>query len=87
MLSSRERGGSSDIFPDPWPKKRHIKRRLINDDFVKLVKPLFKHGGQFRMATDWENYAEQMLDVMTRAEGFQTLLLMVLIFHDLTGVL
>ena len=58
------------FFPDPWPKKRHIKRRLINDDFVKLVKPLFKHGGQFRMATDWENYAEQMLDVMTRAEGF-----------------
>jgi|SRR5574344_628471 tRNA (guanine-N7-)-methyltransferase len=58
------------FFPDPWPKKRHVKRRLINDDFVKLVKPLFKHGGQFRMATDWEDYAIQMLDVMTRAEGF-----------------
>lgn len=58
------------FFPDPWPKKRHIKRRLINDDFVKLVAPLFKSGGQFRMATDWEDYAVQMLDVMTRAEGF-----------------
>ncbi len=58
------------FFPDPWPKKRHVKRRLINDDFVKLVTPLFKTGGQFRMATDWEDYAVQMLDVMTRAEGF-----------------
>lgn len=58
------------FFPDPWPKKRHVKRRLINDEFVQLVKPLFKHGGQFRMATDWEDYANQMLDVMTRAEGY-----------------
>jgi tRNA (guanine-N7-)-methyltransferase len=58
------------FFPDPWPKKRHVKRRLINDDFVKLVAPLFKSGGQFRMATDWEDYAVQMLDVLTRAEGF-----------------
>ncbi|MGN1280947.1 MAG: tRNA (guanosine(46)-N7)-methyltransferase TrmB [Succinivibrio sp.] len=58
------------FFPDPWPKKRHVKRRLINDDFVKLVSPLFKSGGQFRMATDWEDYAVQMLDVMTRAQGF-----------------
>ena len=58
------------FFPDPWPKKRHVKRRLINDEFVQLVRPLFKHGGQFRMATDWEDYANQMLDVMTRAEGY-----------------
>ena len=58
------------FFPDPWPKKRHVKRRLINDDFVKLVSPLFKQGGLFRMATDWEDYAVQMLEVMTRAQGF-----------------
>lgn len=58
------------FFPDPWPKKRHVKRRLINDDFVKLVSPLFKQGGQFRMATDWEDYAVQMLEVMSRAQGF-----------------
>ncbi len=58
------------FFPDPWPKKRHVKRRLINDDFVKLVAPLFKPGAEFRMATDWEDYAIQMLEVMTRAEGF-----------------
>lgn len=58
------------FFPDPWPKKRHVKRRLINDSFVDLVRPLFKHGGLFRMATDWEDYAIQMLEVMTRAQGF-----------------
>ncbi len=58
------------FFPDPWPKKRHVKRRLINDEFIKLIAPLLKHGGEIRMATDWENYAEQMLEVMTRAEGF-----------------
>lgn len=58
------------FFPDPWPKKRHVKRRLINDSFVDLVRPLFKHGGQLRMATDWEDYAIQMLEVMTRAQGF-----------------
>lgn len=59
------------FFPDPWPKKRHVKRRLINDEFVDLVRPLFKSGGHFRMATDWEDYAIQMLEVMTRAQGFE----------------
>ncbi|MGN0903068.1 MAG: tRNA (guanosine(46)-N7)-methyltransferase TrmB, partial [Succinivibrio sp.] len=74
ILSKYLKPESVDIlqifFPDPWPKKRHIKRRLINEAFVDLVRPLFKHGGQFRMATDWENYAEQMLEVMTNAQGF-----------------
>ncbi len=66
--------GSIDImqifFPDPWPKKRHIKRRLIDDNFIKLITPLIKSGGQLRMATDWEEYANQMLEVMQRADGF-----------------
>lgn len=58
------------FFPDPWPKKRHFKRRLINDDFIAMVAPLLKHGGNVRLATDWEDYAMQMLEVMTKAEGF-----------------
>ncbi|MDO5351459.1 MAG: tRNA (guanosine(46)-N7)-methyltransferase TrmB [Succinatimonas sp.] len=58
------------FFPDPWPKKRHFKRRLINDDFISMVAPSLKHGGLVRLATDWEEYAMQMLDVMTRASGF-----------------
>lgn len=55
------------FFPDPWPKARHHKRRLINPSFLELVTPLLKHGGEIRMATDWENYAEQMLACLTEA--------------------
>ena len=55
------------FFPDPWPKARHHKRRLVNDSFLQLVTPLLKHGGEIRMATDWENYAEQMLECLNRA--------------------
>ena len=58
------------FFPDPWPKKRHVKRRLIDDEFLRLVAPLLKSGGELRMATDWEDYARQMLEVMQRAQGF-----------------
>ena len=58
------------FFPDPWPKARHHKRRLINDSFIDIIRPLLKHGGQVRMATDWQEYAEEMLDCFSRAEGF-----------------
>lgn len=54
------------FFPDPWPKKRHHKRRLINDEFVGMVAPLLEEGGEFRLATDWEEYAQQMLEVLCR---------------------
>ena len=50
-------------FPDPWPKKRHHKRRIVQPAFVDLVVSRLKPGGVFRMATDWQNYAEQMLAV------------------------
>jgi tRNA (guanine-N7-)-methyltransferase len=48
-------------FPDPWPKKRHHKRRIVQPDFVELVARKLKPGGAFRMATDWEHYAQHML--------------------------
>jgi tRNA (guanine-N7-)-methyltransferase len=48
------------LFPDPWPKKRHHKRRLIQAEFVQLVATRLSGGGRFRLATDWEPYAEQM---------------------------
>ncbi|MEU0466253.1 MULTISPECIES: tRNA (guanosine(46)-N7)-methyltransferase TrmB [unclassified Amycolatopsis] len=51
------------FFPDPWPKKRHHKRRLVQPDFVKLVASRLAPGGILHMATDWEHYAEQMLEV------------------------
>jgi tRNA (guanine-N7-)-methyltransferase len=59
------------LFPDPWPKKRHHKRRLIQPDFAELVATRLAEGGRFKLATDWEPYAEQMrlvLDACLRLE-------------------
>ena len=50
-------------FPDPWHKKRHHKRRMIQPDFVQLLCRKIKPGGLLHLATDWENYAEHMWDV------------------------
>jgi tRNA (guanine-N7-)-methyltransferase len=52
------------FFPDPWHKKRHHKRRLIQPSFVELLGSRLKPGGVLHLATDWENYAEQMLEVL-----------------------
>ncbi|MEU3272257.1 tRNA (guanosine(46)-N7)-methyltransferase TrmB [Saccharomonospora sp. NPDC006951] len=51
------------FFPDPWPKKRHHKRRLVQPEFVRLVADRLASGRTLHLATDWENYAEQMLEV------------------------
>ena len=59
------------FFPDPWHKKRHHKRRLIQPDFVQLLRRKLAPGGILHLATDWENYAEQMMEVLSAAEGFQ----------------
>jgi tRNA (guanine-N7-)-methyltransferase len=48
------------LFPDPWPKKRHHKRRLIQPDFAVLVASRLRHGGRLHLATDWAPYAEHM---------------------------
>lgn len=53
------------FFPDPWPKKRHHKRRLIQPGFVALLCRHLKTGGYIHVATDWEEYAEQILDVLS----------------------
>jgi tRNA (guanine-N7-)-methyltransferase len=50
-------------FPDPWPKKRHHKRRILQPEFVALVADRLRTGGVLRMATDWQPYAEHMLEV------------------------
>jgi tRNA (guanine-N7-)-methyltransferase len=50
-------------FPDPWHKKKHNKRRLVNAQFVSMICTKLRVGGQLHLATDWENYAEQMWDV------------------------
>lgn len=56
-------------FPDPWPKKRHHKRRIVQPAFVALVASRLKHGGTFRLATDWEPYAEWMIETLNAAPG------------------
>ena len=57
-------------FPDPWHKKKHNKRRIVQPPFVELIRRKLKVGGVFHMATDWENYADHMMEVMTLAEGY-----------------
>lgn len=58
------------FFPDPWPKKRHHKRRLVQPAFVELVRQSLKIGGRLCMATDWQAYAGHMLQVMRKAPQF-----------------
>ncbi|MGB3724926.1 MAG: tRNA (guanosine(46)-N7)-methyltransferase TrmB [Glaciecola sp.] len=59
------------FFPDPWHKKRHHKRRIVQADFVAHLRQKLKIGGEFHMATDWEPYAHHMIEVMQQAEGFE----------------
>lgn len=56
-------------FPDPWPKKRHHKRRIFQPAFVELVAEKIKVAGTFHISTDWENYAQQ-IDELTGAQEF-----------------
>jgi len=58
------------FFPDPWPKNRHHKRRLITAEFIKLIAPKLKVGGYLHLATDWEDYAKVMMKILSAAEDF-----------------
>jgi len=58
------------FFPDPWHKKRHHKRRIVQADFLDLLQRKLKTGGRFHAATDWENYAEHMLETLNKHPGF-----------------
>ena len=60
-------------FPDPWPKKRHHKRRIIQAPFIELLAEKMQAAGILHMATDWEQYAEHMLEVMHNSRGFENL--------------
>jgi tRNA (guanine-N7-)-methyltransferase len=61
------------LFPDPWPKKRHHKRRLVQGAFVELVAERLHPGGILRMATDWQPYAQEMLATLTANPRLQNL--------------
>lgn len=57
-------------FPDPWHKKKHNKRRILQPAFAQTVLKKLKVGGVFHLATDWEHYADQMMEVMSAAPGY-----------------
>ncbi len=57
------------FFPDPWPKKKHHKRRIVRPDFIELLTKKLKPEGYFHAATDWQNYAEHMLQVLSAGAG------------------
>jgi tRNA (guanine-N7-)-methyltransferase len=61
------------LFPDPWPKKRHHKRRLVQSTFVELVVGRMQTGGVLRMATDWAPYAQEMLATLQANPRLQNL--------------
>ena len=61
------------FFPDPWHKKKHNKRRIVQQEFVNLLAQKIKTGGIFHLATDWQDYAEHMLDVLSNNSNFENL--------------
>lgn len=60
-------------FPDPWPKKRHRRRRLVQEPFVKLMVEYLKPGGVIHLATDFEDYGPQMMEVFSASPDFENL--------------
>jgi len=77
MVADASLRGAHIFFPDPWPKKRHHKRRLIQPPLVALLAKKLEPEGYLHLATDWEDYAQQMLEVLSAepslintAEGF-----------------
>ena len=58
-------------FPDPWHKKKHHKRRIVQPEFIKKIQQKLKPGGIIHMATDWEDYADYMMEVLSSADGLK----------------
>ncbi len=69
-VSGRSLAGVRIYFADPWPKKRHHKRRLIQPEFVDQLARCMRSGGILHMATDWQPYAEHILEVMQSRSDF-----------------
>lgn len=61
------------FFPDPWPKSKHSKRRLVTPSFAALVADRLRRGGRFHVATDWSSYAEQVLEVVVGSPDLELL--------------
>ena len=70
MISDSSLDGVHLFFPDPWPKTRHHKRRIVNENFISLVASKLKSGGSIHMATDWAPYASWMQERFNRSPLF-----------------
>jgi tRNA (guanine-N7-)-methyltransferase len=72
-VQNKSLAGLHLFFPDPWHKKKHHKRRIVRDSFVALLARKLAPNGYFHAATDWQNYAEWMLEILNRAPNFENL--------------
>ncbi len=70
MIPDNSLDGIHLYFPDPWPKKKHNKRRIVNDGFLQLIHPKIKTGGFIHIATDWVPYAESIKQVFAASVLF-----------------
>jgi tRNA (guanine-N7-)-methyltransferase len=75
MLGPSSFDGINLFFPDPWPKKRHHKRRLIQPAFVAELARILKNGGLVHVATDWADYAVHVREVLANCSGFEPVVL------------
>ncbi len=66
MITEESLSGIHIFFPDPWPKKKHHKRRLIKEDFINILAGKIKRNGYLYICTDWEDYAQVILDVLKK---------------------
>ena len=71
MIKNDSLDGIHIFFPDPWPKKRHHKRRLIQSNLLKLIAQKIKKTGYLHIATDWEDYAVWIIDLLDKEELLQ----------------
>ena len=71
MISDESLDAVYLFFADPWHKTKHHKRRIVQEEFVQLLRKKLKVGGAFHMATDWESYAKHMMRVMNTTEGYE----------------
>lgn len=71
MISDNSIYGFHIFFPDPWPKKKHHKRRLVNVSFLNLLSRKLKKGGYIYIVTDWEEYAEEILSLVNDIESLK----------------
>ena len=70
MIPDESLDGIHLFFPDPWPKKKHNKRRIVNEGFLALIHPKIKKGGFIHVATDWVPYAESIQQVFAASSLF-----------------